>query len=477
MRIRVCISHETPPRGTDSGYKAVIYARFECAAVLCFFAAVLPFSAYAEYRVRDLPDSSDIRKQITESWFLETVTSVLMKTPEIYYNGAGQIFQVRWEYTSDAVAVAVVPRQADGSYPVTAPGSWVLYRDRKTGAPIRIRLFVFPDPEVFVQIYPSEGKAFAEFLVFNSYAARGVPIGIPFEQLYAVSIKELAESTGRTLPWQYTEVDSRYYSGVRLMTDIIEENLSRFVYEDDAAYDEYVKPVYISDEKPRAEPYDEPVPAGEEPGKKKLGVNCSGFVKWIIDGLVYPQVGSYLKIAPLKTPTTETDGTRLAAWEAVRDPFFGLDWTRNLAAAAMSVSLRRNVTAADSGGDVQIEAFSEVRTFPLSANGRRNTVGYMQNAGYRMELLKSLLFVLAATDPDMFYLGAVRTDFAGEDGTVLPQFTHTAAFFPWFDEKGHFRTAVYESGRVTELDEFMKRYPQNFIHLVRVSASEVFFPL
>ncbi len=143
----------------------------------------------------------------------------------------------------------------------------------------------------------------------------------------------------------------------------------------------------------------------------------------------------------------------------------------------MSVSLRRNVTAADSGGDVQIEAFSEVRTFPLSANGRRNTVGYMQNAGYRMELLKSLLFVLAATDPDMFYLGAVRTDFAGEDGTVLPQFTHTAAFFPWFDEKGHFRTAVYESGRVTELDEFMKRYPQNFIHLVRVSASEVFFPL
>ncbi len=110
MRIRVCISHETPPRGTDSGYKAVFYARFVCAAVLCFFAAVLPFSAYAEYRVRDLPDSSDIRKQITESWFLETVTSVLMKTPEIYYNGAGQIFQVRWEYTSDAVAVAGVPR-------------------------------------------------------------------------------------------------------------------------------------------------------------------------------------------------------------------------------------------------------------------------------------------------------------------------------------------------------------------------------
>jgi hypothetical protein len=108
-----------------------------------------------------------------------------------------------------------------------------------------------------------------------------------------------------------------------------------------------------------------------------------------------------------------------------------------------------------------------------------------------MGTLKPLLYMLAVTDPDKFYLGAVRTlydgekqlpssysgkDYSDEGGRILPQFIHTAAFFPYFDEQGRFQVSVFESGVETPLDEFLSRYPGDYIHLVRIKSPVWFVP-
>jgi hypothetical protein len=82
--------------------------------------------------------------------------------------------------------------------------------------------------------------------------------------------------------------------------------------------------------------------------------------------------------------------------------------------------------------------------------------------------------ILAATESDYFYLGAIR-----ESNHKTPEvfyFNEVVSFFPWFDESGHFMITVFESGIETSLNSFIRRYADNYVHLVRVKASEYFNP-
>ena len=90
-------------------------------------------------------------------------------------------------------------------------------------------------------------------------------------------------------------------------------------------------------------------------------------------------------------------------------------------------------------------------------------------------MLKSLLYLLAASEPDAFYFGAIR----GTDRSVSPEikaFNECVAFFPYFDSNGLFNCFVFMNGRAIKLEDFCLLYQDDFVYLTRVRSAEEFYP-
>lgn len=450
---------------------------------LCLLMVVMGASVFALYNRQGIPDSSEIRQNLVESWFTAPVDVVRAKVPELHRNNVGTVFQVRSEEDGSQLMIVVAPRQkiavdmySGGQvsastvdvYPVTASGSWVLHRDIKSGNPLFIRYYFASEPEVYMQMNFNNHKVLADFVVFDGYAARGVPVGIPFQRLYKASFLEVFDLTESTLPWNYMNIMPALYHPVQQMIAVIRENLDRITVLEDAAYDENGEPIYISTGKQRIE-------SPEVQDQQGLALSSAGFLKWIVDGLVVPVAGGYTRLDPLLAPTVQFRQGSFA--ETVGEEYavsFSLDWTRNLAAAVLSIYSGRNFYYNTSGCDVQIEPFSaEIDEFGKLSN----SLGYLKDTGYRVNTIKGLLYVLAATEPGKMYLGAVRQSHRPSvDSPEVQFFTEAVAIFPYFDGYGQFQVVIFEGGKELSLETFMDRYKDSYVHLARINASERFFP-
>ena len=444
---------------------------------------VVALPCFALYNRQGIPDSSEIRQKLVESWFTAPVETVRGKLPELHRNNIGTVFQVRAEEGGGQLMVVVAPRQKlavdmySGSavsastvdvYPANTSGSWVLHRDINTGKPLFIRYYFASDPEVFMQMNATGFKTLADFVVYGSYAARGVPVGLPFQRLYRASFLEVFDLTENTLPWNYMNIMPALYHPVRQMIAVIRENLERIHLTEDAAYDEDGNPIYISTGKERVE-------APEVKEAQELGLSSAGFLKWIVDGLVVPVSGGYTRLAPLQVPTVEfRQGSFAEGLEADSEVTFSLNWTRNLAAAVLSTYSGRNFYYNTSGCDVRIEPFSA----EIDESGRlSNSLGYLEDSGYRVNTIKGLLYVLAATEPGKIYLGAVRqSNRPTAENPEVHFFTEGVAIFPYFDAHGQFQVVIFEGGEELSLEAFLNRYKDSYVHLARINASERFFP-
>lgn len=458
----------------------MIKKHFLFAGLLVLLNSVVP--CFAGYNRQGIPDSSEIRKKLVDTWFTAPVDEVRARTTELHANNIGTVFQVRVEETNSDLIVIVAPREklqvdvyaesgkyttALDVYPADIPGSWVLYRDRNSGNPLQVRYYFAGDSDVYIRFRPSGTKTLADFILFGAYAAKGVPVGVPFERMYSASFSEIQSLTGNTLPWEYTDIVPGLYHPVLQMIAVVRENLPRFFDVDDAAYNEDGNPVFISTGKSRTV-------NDEVLDVDGLSFSSAGFLKWIVDGLVIPLAGSYTKIEPLMMPTLEfRSGSFSDVASNTYNLTFSLDWTRNLAAAALSVFSGRNYYYYNSGCDVVLEPFASEQ----GSGGWVNSLGYLKNTGYRIDTLKPLLYVLAVSEPGRFYLGAIRqTDSSRPDEPEVHFFTESAAFFPYFDSTGKFNVVVFENGKELTLDAFMKKYEGSYVHLERINASERFFP-
>ena len=235
---------------------------------------------------------------------------------------------------------------------------------------------------------------------------------------------------------------------------------------DDAMYDENGELVHISTGK-KFENIDK-----SDKSEKNLLLSSAGFVKWIADGLVEPLSGGLLKREPLikETVTVKNNG-RQGVLSQKYDLFFSLNWVRNLASAVISVYAGKNYLFNQSGVDVTINPFAS----SITEKGVANTVTFIENTGYTVSVLRSMLYVLASIEPGTFYLGAIR----GTDRTVTPEvmaFNECVAFFPYFQDDGGFNCNVFMNGREMTLEDFCYFYADDFVYLTRVKSSENFFP-
>ncbi|MCR4579992.1 MAG: hypothetical protein K5681_06580 [Treponema sp.] len=444
-------------------------------------ATFLTFSLFADYNRLGVPDSAEIRSEIKEKWFMDSLNSIRSYSPEKRTNNNGVNYQVRMEENDTTFNVFVAPFaeinvtvvsdkgshiEKQEVYPGDGMGSWLLVRDKKTGKPLRIRYYFLKNSEVFVQFTPSGNInkiALADMVIFGNYAARGVPTGVPFEKFYTASLDDVMKITEDKLPWNYILADYNGYHANKQMIAVLREKLPNIVNVQDAMYDEEGKLVHISTGKPFS---------SSQIIEGKTMLSSAGFVKWIADGIVVPIAGGMLRRAPLLTETVEVKDTGLQGVLSQKYAlFFSLNWIRNLASAVISVYTGSTYLFNQSGVDVTFNPFAS----SITDKGVSNIVTFVENSGYSVPVLKSLLYVLASTAPETFYFGAIR----GSDRSVSPEimaFNDCAAFFPYFENDGGFACSVFINGREMSLDDFCMMYSEDFVYLTRVKSTDRFFP-
>jgi hypothetical protein len=370
--------------------------------------------------------------------------------------GGGRV-QVRTETGKDEFMI-VLARERNGSYPGWAQGSWILTRRKDNGAVNRIRVFLRSDPYTYIQFRPfAPDRCLMDVVVYDAYIIRSLAIPYSMERLLVVPVQEVLTSVGNKFPRHYFEPDPGMYRDLRTFINQVRERLPELRFQDDGAIDDQGRYVYINTLMTQE---------GEQ------GLNCSGFAKWIVDGILRPITGNRLSIPPLKEAFGSRGSSFTTPYEKLRDPFFGLDWTRNLAASVGS-TLKSPEFA-------KLEEI-EVQTLPFSSLILRTRTGsslwtypdFLVNAGFSFEGIQPLLYTLAINEPGNIYLASVNT----EMGTPrMRQHFHVAALIPFFNEYGNFQVVVFESAEETSFNTFKNRYPGHFVNLVRIPVEPLFDP-
>jgi hypothetical protein len=355
---------------------------------------------------------------------------------------------VRTEYQNDRSYTLFIPRSRDG-FVVASPGTFIIRRRMNDGAVDQVKLFLQPHEGSFIRVRPGPGRSTVEMDLHLGGASfeQRVPVAMTMDRLLVAPFSELIAVTGASVDWSsaFPDVADPGYRDVERMVAQIREALPRLPDAEDGAMDHEGRLVSIETTRPM---------------EQRPGFNCSGFAKWVVDGLVRPRHGSYLSVESLTTKHLGHRGTRWSdGYERELDPYFGLDWTRNLAL---------HWEAVRSGEDVDLgspEAM-DVRSFSFAR--------YREDIGYPVKQLNRLLYRLAVREPGTIYLGSLSRPLP-ERGN-LRHHSHVVVLLPYFDRNGTFRTVVMERNVETGVTELRRRYPDDFIHLVRVATHGDFSP-
>ncbi|MDR1420621.1 MAG: hypothetical protein LBI86_09625 [Treponema sp.] len=455
---------------------------FRGASPACLFLCLLyaPLSA-ADLPVKRIPDDSSLRVEIKDTWFTEAPARVLGRRPLVRTLQSGERIQVRTEEGGKEFAVvlarewngsreslALVQRQTGAAWPGWTQGSWSLTRLKSTGEVLRIRIFLRSDPNAYIQFRPFTGdKCLMDVIIHEAYLVDSLPLPVPFERLYTLPVEEALDLAGNRFPRRYFEPDPGDYEDVRHFISAVRGRLSELSFRDDGAIDENGRHVFIES-------------LDEQDGNG--GLNCSGFAKWLVDGILRPVTGKRLAVGPLKQRFGDRGSSFTEMWEEIRDPFFGLDWIRNLASSVWT-ELRGESFGTLEEFEVRRWPFSQTIIRERPAGSPRSYPGHLENAGFGIEGLQPLLYTLAIDEPGRIYLAAVNTE-TGPPATAdnlrgrprMRQYFHVAALVPYFNRYGNFQIVVFESAEETRFNSFKTRYPGHYVNLVRIPVERIFNP-
>jgi hypothetical protein len=345
----------------------------------------------------------------------------------------------------------------------------MLMRRRDNGAGTLIRIFPRSDQYTYIQFRPfNSEKCFMDVVLYGGYAVQSLPLPVSFERLYTMPVNEVIVLAGTKFPRRYFEPEPVLYRDQRRFVTQVRQRIGELSFVDDGAIDENGNYVFIE--------------SLQRQNSVSRGLNCSGFAKWLIDGILRPVTGARLSIPPLKSRFGNRGSSFTDLWEESRDPFFGLDWIRNLASEANGV-LRSDVYRSLEEFEVRADTFPAVLVNENRAFVIRSYPGFLENAGYGTEGLHPLLYTLAIDEPFKFYLAAVNTEMGvaitadnPTGGPRLRQYFHVAALVPYFDEYGIFRIVVFESAAETSFNAFRTRYPGHCVNLVQIPLTAAFDP-
>ncbi|MBU0956045.1 MAG: hypothetical protein KKI09_11510 [Spirochaetes bacterium] len=406
-----------------------------------------------------IPDSADLRTKYWDT-FLET-GSRAATDQTIYDSNAWGHWQISRLNQAGSVYTIISPAKGD-QWPVHAQGSWIIKRAGNTGSWEQAKIFLRSDPELYIRLYPHGNRTHLDVLAYGAVLYHQVIIPLSFRQVLTRPLADIIKMTADIVDWSVFSPNITLYRDLRDFADKIRQELPGLRYAEDGALDEDGKAVFIDSllEQPAA-----------------AGLNCSGFLKWIVDGMLYPINGSYLSIETLKTRMITYRGSSFTeSWEELFDPFFGLDWCRALASAAWSTVYNRQ-PAAPTAHDVAEPGFALMLTANGALPGKVNYSNFpapQDNTGVHLSGLKAYLFLLASREPGTMYFAQFNA--RDTKDLVLRRYFHVAAFLPYFDDQGIFRVAVFESAAETSLAAVLGNPRYEFVNLIRMPILHRFQP-
>jgi len=322
-----------------------------------------------------ISDDSALRAELDATIFRLPPRKAMALKPERRILLDGNKVEIRVEQ-GNGEFMTVLAREGDGTFPSWSQGTWVLYRSLSTGARTRIRFFPRSDPYCYIQFRPDgQDRTLLDAVAYEGYVARSMVLPLDLDRVAIEPLNRVLMLAIETFPRRYFEPRPAYYADIRALSGAIRSRLGTLEYADDGAFDEKGLPVYIE---------------GGLPQAGVVGLNCSGFAKWVVDGLLKPLTGKRLPITPLKQPPLPRGNTFSEPWEKLRDPYFGLDWTRNLAAEAGRV-FRGERGADPKEYEVKRTAIAALRTSGGNGATSRSYPGYIEDAGFEIRGLKAVL--------------------------------------------------------------------------------------
>ncbi len=328
-----------------------------------------------------------------------------------------------------------------GAYPIDGKGSYVIERSLADGSFVQVKIFLNGDPDSFARIRPAGDRSVMDISMYGFPMYQGLMIPLRFKNVLTDPFEKIMALCDASVDWSLVFPSRPLPEDgvVRSMVDKIRAELPKLSDHDDGAMNAAGKFVYIRTLR----------------ALSGGGFNCSGFDKWVMDGLYGPRTGHLISIEALKKKHLDLRGTPSSGVFEGLDPYFGLDWTRNL---ALAVDRLDDPEAGPEDADVRDIPFFH----------------FERDSGYDLGDLRFILYELAVRNPGDFYLGSVNHELPEQPG--VREHSHVVVLFPYFGPDGRFEVDVMERNLETGIASLQRRYPGNFILLEKIRASRNFSP-
>ncbi len=421
---------------------------FVCFFIFLFFCVSALFAVVPEKIVKiPLPSTAMARRQLAPviTGSLREAESLL---PTVFQDGVHGNFINFFTREEQGNITFYFSLDSGIDFKKVKKGSCVVVRNLspEKGKKIQeIRFYIKDDNKSYVRIVPDAAlhDSLLSIRLYGYQMQENIKIPLPITTVLRTPFDTIERLTSGYVNWGFYLPDPLfiYSDDVRQLSMRI-ISLLRFLHDsDDGAINKNGRFVSISTLKEQ---------------KGVGGLNCSGFAKWVIDGLYYPRKGTYLDLSVLKKKHLEVRGNKWSKkLEDKYDPYFGLDWTRNL---AWEYAKTYNPEVGYRSSDVNNLSFQT----------------YVNNVGFPLKKLKVILYELAVSEPEYFYLGAVSM--ITENPPGLRRYLHVLVLLPYIDSSGKFVYRILSRNENVSLEEMEKRYPDSFVHLVRIRASNRFEP-
>ncbi len=349
--------------------------------------------------------------------------------------------------TQSGALYLVFSNQNDKDFPLDGAGTFIIKRSLADGSFLQAKVFVQDGPGTYVRLFPEGERTFMDVYLFGEPFQTHIALPVTFNRLLVSPLSSIVEWSSAAVNWPLVLAPAQGPGDQRIeaMVRALKPRLSGLRDMDDGAMDGAGRMVHIA--------------TGIAAGKG--GFNCSGFAKWVVDGLYAPLAGKPMDISPLKSRNSARVNSWSTRFEEELDPYFGLDWSRGLARSI--VQARSGAAPSDSQIDVR----------------NADRLPYVRDVGYPVSKLEYLLYFLARANPGDLYVGSVNAPsaLAVSEGTpTLRQHHHVIILLPYFDGTGAFRVAVMERNLQTSLASLTRRYGSEYVHLVRIETEGSFVP-
>lgn len=425
--------------------------------------APVPLAAQAiagDAAINTIRDSADIRTKIWKSIISAEYAAVKNQKPVVVSNGWG-----RWKISITANKThfyTIISPERNGIYADFMQGTWIFKRSISTGAFEQLKIFLRSSENIFMRVYPFGERSKADIIIYGAVIYYDVIIPISFENLAVSSMKDIIKATSAVIDWSLFAPEPVLYSNSERLIENIRTRLPELLYNDDGAADSDNVPRWISTLEAQPAPY---------------GLNCSGFAKWITDGMLYPYTGTLLSIAEIKERMLEYRGSSFTRpFEEKYDPYFGIDWIRALARSAWNV-VNNTLQKDPLRHDVDDPTFSIMvsGTHPITGGIQyRQITQNFNDAGFEISALLPMLYLLALREPGNMYFAALSA--RSKQPPYLRRFFHVAVLIPYITKEGIFTVTVFESAAETSLARITKSGQYDFVKLVRMPITMQFMP-